>query len=65
MRSSWSLKGWAWTLGIIVLVASIVITIIQGALYGDWGSRVISIVINAIIIYYLNTRGVKEAFGKA
>jgi hypothetical protein len=62
---AFGLKPWAWTLGVIVLVVSILLAIIQGALYGDWVSRVISIIIDAVILYYLNTKGVKEAFGKA
>jgi hypothetical protein len=62
---AWTLKPWAWTLGVIILGIGIVLAIIQGAIYGNWGSQVISIVINAILLYYLNTRSVKEAFGKA
>ena len=62
---AWSLKPWAWTLGIAVQVLGLVIAIVQGATNGNWGNQVVSIVIAIIILYYLNTRGVKEAFGKA
>jgi uncharacterized membrane protein (DUF2068 family) len=62
---AWSLKPWAWTLGIIVQVISLVMAIVQGATSGNWGNQALSIIIAIIILYYLNTRGVKEAFGKA
>lgn len=54
---AWSLKPWAWTLGIIVLVVRIVNAIILGALWGTWVVVVVPIVIYPIIIYYFNTRG--------
>ncbi len=62
---AWSLKPWAWTLGIIVWAIGLVLAIVQGATSGNWGNQAISIIISIIVLYYLNTRGVKEAFGKA
>jgi lysylphosphatidylglycerol synthetase-like protein (DUF2156 family) len=61
----WSLKPWAWTLGIVVTVLGLLISIVQGATGGNWGDRVVDIVMAIIILYYLNTSDVKEALGKA
>jgi uncharacterized membrane protein YagU involved in acid resistance len=56
-------KGWAWTVTIILSIISIVwnaITIVTAANFGG----IISIIISAIIIYYLYRPHVKAYFGK-
>jgi uncharacterized membrane protein (DUF2068 family) len=62
----WTLKPWAWTLGIGLQAAGIVINILQ--FMNDTtqlGSRIISIAISAAIIWYLYRPNVKAAFGRA
>ena len=62
----WTLKPWAWLLGVGLQGASIVLTIIQ--LIGGTTnivSAVISIAISAAILYYLYQPHVKAAFGRA
>jgi hypothetical protein len=60
----WTLKPWAWQLGIILEVLSIGLAVLQ-VLFGGSGipSVIISIVVAGIIIYYLNTPAVRKAFG--
>lgn len=57
-------KGWAWTVTLILSIISIVwnaITIVTAANFGG----IISIIISAVIIYYLYRPHVKAYFGKA
>ncbi len=55
-------KGWAWTLGIIVVSIGIILNIIQIAL-GSIGS-VFGLIIGLLIVYYLTRPHVKTFFGK-
>ncbi len=55
-------KGWAWTLGMIVSVISIVFGIAQIAV-GNYGS-ILSLIISLLILYYLMRPRVKAFFGK-
>jgi hypothetical protein len=56
-------RGWAWTVTLILSIISIVwnaITIVTAANFGG----IISIIISAVIIYYLYRPHVKAYFGK-
>ena len=62
---AWTLKPWAWTLGVVAEVIGLILSvlfIINGA---DISSQVIGIVIAVAILYYLFTPNVKAAFGRA
>ena len=62
---AWTLKPWAWPLGVALQVISLALaalTVISG---GDIGSQIISIVISAIILYYLFQPNIKAVFGRA
>ncbi|RPH36916.1 MAG: hypothetical protein EHM90_00780 [Chloroflexi bacterium] len=60
----WNLKRSAWSLGLVVFGAGIVISFIELLLgYGTLTNLIVTIVINGIVIYYLLTPGVKAAFG--
>jgi len=59
----WKGKGWAWTISLILSV----IGIIMGIVYitqDNLGGGIASIIINGLIIYYLNRPNVKAFFGK-
>jgi hypothetical protein len=63
---AWFLKPWAWQLGVGIYVARIIMSIlfiVLGA--ATIGSEIISIVIAALIIYYLNQPDIKRAFGRS
>jgi uncharacterized membrane protein (DUF2068 family) len=73
----WKGKGWACTISIIVLSIGITIDIISVSitstgrfsntgsnLLGDIASGIVSLAINALIIYYLYRPHVKAYFGK-
>ena len=55
-------KGWAWTLGIVVGVLNIVVSIAETAI--GFSSNIIGIIFPIIIIYYLMRPHVKAFFGK-
>src|SRR5712691_2415232 len=55
-------KGWAWTLGIIVGILNIVVSIAQTAI--GFSSSIIGVIFPIIIIYYLMRPHVKAFFGK-
>jgi Predicted membrane protein (DUF2127) len=61
----WTLQPWAWTLGVGLEVAGIVINVLQyinntSAI----GGTIFSIAINAIVLWYLYQPNVKAAFGR-
>jgi hypothetical protein len=66
---AWTLKPWAWALGIIIALASLVWIAVTGLASGDLvgtiTSSIISIALWAIVLWYLNTPDVKRAFGRA
>jgi hypothetical protein len=57
-----SLKQWAWWGLVILLAANIVWAIVLMIAWQFGASSLISIIIDAAIIYYLNTKGIKSAF---
>lgn len=60
----WNLKRTAWSLGLVVFGASLIIQFIELLLgYNSITSFVVSLVITGIILYYLLTPAVKAAFG--
>ena len=60
----WNLKRSAWSLGLVVFGAGILITFIEMLLgYASLQNLIVTIVINGIVLYYLLTPGVKAAFG--
>lgn len=63
---AWTLKPWAWMLGMVLFGLNIVFQLV--ALIAGWttlGSIIISVAIAGVIIYYLLTPQVKQAFGRA
>jgi hypothetical protein len=65
---AWGLKPWGWSLGVILALASIALAVITAVASGDFVNSLIggaiSIIIAAIILYYLMTPAVKVAFGR-
>jgi hypothetical protein len=63
---AWTLKPWAWTLGVGLSAASIVLTLI-GLTQGtqELVGALISLAISGAILYYLFQPDVKAAFGRA
>ena len=63
---AWTLKPWAWTLGMASQIVGIGLAIVYIATGNSTvSSQILSIAISAVIIYYLNTPPVKAAFGRA
>ena len=62
---AWMLKAWAWTLGVISQVLSLILAVVQIALGASITSQIVGIIISGVILYYLFTPNVKAAFGKA
>ena len=63
---AWTLKPWAWALGVAVAIFGIVVAILQVVLGGSSiFSQLISIVIDGAILYYLNQPTIKALFGRA
>jgi hypothetical protein len=61
---AWTLKPWAWPLGVALQILSLVWSGLA-VLQGDIAGQVISIVIAAIILYYLFQPNIKALFGRA
>ena len=62
---AWTLKPWAWMLGLILVGVSIVVALVTVLTSGDFGSQIINLAIDAVMVYYLMTPEVKQAFGRA
>ena len=63
---AWTLKPWAWPLGVAVAAFGIIVSILQVVLGGSSiFSQLISIVIDGAILYYLNQPSIKALFGRA
>jgi uncharacterized membrane protein (DUF2068 family) len=61
----WTLQPWAWTLGVGLEVAGIVINVLQYINNSSaLGGTIFSIAINAIVLWYLYQPNVKAAFGR-
>ena len=65
----WGLKPWAWTLGIGLAVISLALVVVQallsGNIVGSLTSSIITIVIWAVVIWYLWQPQIKAAFGRS
>jgi hypothetical protein len=62
---AWTLKPWAWMLGMVLSGLNIVFQLV--AVISGWstlGGVIISIIVSGVIIYYLLTPDVKKAFGR-
>lgn len=65
-------KGWAWTITLIVTIIGLIIQIVSAIFYATithsiliaLASHIIGIIINAVIIYYLQRSYVKAFFNK-
>ncbi len=62
---AWTLKPWAWTLGVASQVLSLILIVINIATGSSITSQIVGIIIAGVILYYLFTPGVKAAFGRA
>ena len=58
----WTGKGWAWIVTVIIAIISIIFNIF-GAVTGHFG-QIISLIIAAVMLYYLTRPNVKEYFGR-
>jgi len=61
---AWMLLPWAWSLGIVIELVSIVFAVVSIIGGGSVISNIVSVVIGGVIIYYLNQPHVRAAFGK-
>jgi uncharacterized membrane protein (DUF2068 family) len=62
----WGGKGWAWTLGIVVTIISLIVDIAQIAINPvSAAGNVFGLLLALIILYYLTRQHVKAFFGKA
>jgi hypothetical protein len=63
---AWTLKPWAWPLGVAVAIFGIVVAILQVLIGGSSiFSQIISVLIDGAILYYLNQPSIKALFGRA
>ena len=62
---AWTLKPWAWPLGVALAIISIGLSVATIAGGGDITGQVIPIVIQAVILYYLFQPTIKSLFGRA
>jgi uncharacterized membrane protein HdeD (DUF308 family) len=59
----WKGRGWAWTISLILSGIGIIVGIVY-IIQDNLGGGIVNIIINGVIIYYLNRPNVKAFFGK-
>lgn len=62
---AWTLKPWAWPLGVALSIINLGLSVATIAGGGDLTGQVIPIAINVIILYYLFQANIKALFGRA
>ncbi len=62
---AWTLKPWAWPLGVAGAAFGIVLAILNVIGGSSIVSQIISIAIDGGILYYLNQPGIKAVFGRS
>ena len=60
----WTLKPWAWILGAALAIISIVLSVLSFLSGGGITSLIISIIIPAVILYYLMRPEIQALFGR-
>jgi uncharacterized membrane protein (DUF2068 family) len=58
----WKGRAWAWTITLILMVIGIIVAI--ASIVAGNGASIVSIIIHAVVIYYLYRPNVKAFFGK-
>ena len=62
---AWTLKPWAWPLGVALQIIGLALSALSVISGGDISSQIISVVISLIILYYLFQPNIKAVFGRA
>ena len=62
---AWTLQPWAWMLGVVLQLISLVLAVLTILGGGDISGQIIGIAIAGIILYYLMQPSIKAAFGRA
>ena len=62
---AWTLKPWAWPLGVAIAAISVILSVLNVIGGGSITSEILNIVIAAIILYYLFQANIKALFGRA
>jgi uncharacterized membrane protein (DUF2068 family) len=62
---AWTLKPWAWTLGVALEVISLLGSVVSIATGASVVRQIINVPLALFILYYLLRRDIKEAFGRA
>ena len=61
---AWNLMPWAWPLGVAVAIFGIVISVLYIIGGQSIVSQIVSIVVDGVILYYLNQPNIRALFGK-
>ena len=59
---AWTLRIWAWTFGMLIAILGIFNAVMVTIATGNLGTGLATALLPAVILWYLNTSGVKEAF---
>ena len=62
---AWTLKPWAWPLGVAVAAFGIIMSILYIIGGSSIANQILGIAIDGGILYYLNQPGIKSLFGRA
>jgi len=62
---AWTLKPWAWPLGVAVAAFGIILAVLYIIGGSDIANQILGIVVDGVILYYLNQPGIKSLFGRA
>src|SRR4026209_2546351 len=59
---AWTLRIWAWTFGILIAILGIFNAVMVTLATGNLGTGLATALLPAVVLWYLNTSGITEAF---
>jgi len=62
---AWNLRPWAWSLGVATHVGILIWSVLVVLGPGLLRERLATMLISGVVLYYLTTPGIKQAFGRA
>jgi hypothetical protein len=62
---AWTLKPWGWWLGMALQVVSIAFALLYVVLGSSFAAQMLTILISAVLLYYLLSTPVRQAFRRA
>jgi hypothetical protein len=61
----WTLRSWAWPFGVVVEIVYVVFTVLWATQGGGIGNVIVSVIVAAINLWYLDRPKIRTVFGRS